>query len=230
MRDSGVKRTEPSMATDKDRTEQRRIRFRLMLGILHQQGTSQQEVGLRTGAGPQYVSDVKTGRRALTELFARRLAQEFGVDHQWLLTGRGRLRQGEIRDQILRHRSPAGPMVLPVLELLVSGDPWTAPCWDGSTVELTGLAAAMAAERAVDPYVLRLRHGDRDGRLRVNDLVLISQAAEPDATLVVASIGGSLRLIRVGRSGLKRDLETGESVPPDTQTVGHCVAVVWGPL
>ena len=91
-------------------------------------------------------------------------------------------------------------------------------------------AAVAAAERAVDPYVLQLGHGDRDGRLRIGDLILISQAPEPEAPLAVVRGDGFSRLVRCSRSGRWRDVENGDPVADYPEVVGRGVAIVWGSL
>ena len=65
----------------------RRERFSQVLDALEKQGLSQREIAMRACVPPQYFSDVKLGRRSLSELFARRLGEEFDVDHIWLMTG-----------------------------------------------------------------------------------------------------------------------------------------------
>jgi len=91
-------------------------------------------------------------------------------------------------------------------------------------------AAVAAAERAVDPYVLQLGHGDRDGRLRIGDLILISQAAESEASLAIVRGDGFLRLVRRSRSGRWRDVESGDPISDEPEVVGRCVALVWRSL
>ncbi len=218
------------MGRQRQQIEERGHRLGLVLAMLRESGVSQHDIGVRTGVGSQYVSDVKNGRRALTELFARRLADEFGVDSRWLLTGIGVPPMSTL-DQVAgtrRGRSPT--VVLPVLPELVDGNPRAAACWDGTMVELGIPAAVAAVERAVDPYVLQLGHGDRDGRLRVRDLILISQAAEPEASLAVVRGDGFLRLVRCSRSGRWRDVENGDPLADNPEVIGRGIAIVWGSL
>lgn len=201
----------------------------MMLAMLAKQGVSQQQVGLRTGLGPQYVSDVKSDRRRVTELFARRLGEEFGVDVQWLLGT-------DTIPGLVARKSPSrmlpietAPLVLPVLPILVEGDPRHARCWDGTTAVLTGQAAHEAGRSRL-PYIWKLGHGDRNGRMRVNDLVLMSQDIDPDATIAVVRLEGELRLARVGKGGQWRDVESRHPLLREPEFVGRAIAVIWAPL
>ena len=63
----------------------RQERLEKLLQILAQQGQSQNHVAQRAGVPASYLSDVKKGNRSMTELFARRMAEEFRVDYRWLL-------------------------------------------------------------------------------------------------------------------------------------------------
>jgi transcriptional regulator with XRE-family HTH domain len=67
-------------------------RLRELLAELSQQFDTQQEIATRAGLTPQLLADLKQGRRPLTELVARRLADEYGVDFAWLL-GRSDVKQ-----------------------------------------------------------------------------------------------------------------------------------------
>lgn len=209
--------------------EQRHKRFRLALAWLRTRGVSQQQIALQTGVGAAYVSDIKAGRRALSELFARRLADKFDVDSDWILTGK-KSSFGYRLGLRLGRRGLGSLHGLPVLSEPIGGDPRSSPLWDGSTVELTSRAAQSAAERAVNPYVLRLGHADHAGRLQINDLILVSQAAAPDAQFVVVVVGDRLRLARLRDSGELRDVETGKRLPSKAPVVGHCIAIIWSPL
>ncbi len=60
-------------------------RLRELLQSLSDQGISQAQVARRAIVPAQHLSGVKNSRRPLTELFARRLGEEFGVDYYWLL-------------------------------------------------------------------------------------------------------------------------------------------------
>ena len=65
-------------------------------------------------------------------------------------------------------------VILPILSELIQGKPEDSPVWDGSRVEVSGIAAARA-QRATQPYVLRSPIEDKLGRIKKNDLLLIDQ-------------------------------------------------------
>lgn len=64
--------------------------------------------------------------------------------------------------------------MLPLLPTPVVGNPLRHKQWAGKLVPIVG-AAALAAEACTDPYILRLGRDDQSGRLRIGDLLLISQ-------------------------------------------------------
>ena len=72
---------------ERDRTDVNLPARRLgeLLILLGHKGLSQTQIAKRVGTPTQYVSDVKHGRRPLSELFARRLGEEFKVNFLWLL-------------------------------------------------------------------------------------------------------------------------------------------------
>ena len=129
----------------------------------------------------------------MTELFARRLHEEFGVDYLWLLGKPGAMEAPQIGAR--SNSSGTQTVWLPVFSNPVSGEPRTLPGWDGSSVEVVGAAAAKALS-AQQPYVLRLGADDRRSRLRKNDLILISQAHDADAEIQVLKLRGNLFLAR----------------------------------
>jgi transcriptional regulator with XRE-family HTH domain len=55
--------------------------------IKKNEGLSQSRGAIKAGMSPQYFTDIKTGRRVLTELMARRLEAHFPVRAAWLLWG-----------------------------------------------------------------------------------------------------------------------------------------------
>ena len=59
----------------------RAVRFGEFLTWAKQRGMSQTQVAARLGLPRQYVTNVKNRDRLLTESFARRVAEEFQVDH-----------------------------------------------------------------------------------------------------------------------------------------------------
>jgi plasmid maintenance system antidote protein VapI len=203
-------------------------RFTKLLESLAKEGISQRAAALRVNVPAQYVSDVKNGRRALTELFARRLAEEFGVDYQWLLGVRGSI--GVSQSSISASSSDARKVWLPVFSHPVSGEPQALAIWDGVSVELAG-AAAVKVLMADRPYVLRFGADDRHGLLKKNDLVLVSQAVNPAAELQVLKEGTKMFLAR-------RDADERWETVSTTGTIrghrvfvaGHCLGIVWRAL
>jgi hypothetical protein len=177
------------------------------------------------------LSDGRCGRRGLTELFARRLGGEFGVDYQWLMGGKGPKDAIPLRGPAAGRAEPraSGLLTLPVLPAPLEGEPQDAPLWDGSLVELTGAAAA-AAGRARRPYVLRLDADDRDGRLRAGDLILISQESSDKAEIGVIRLQGRLALARRLASAGWRNLTTGRRLTGKVEPVGCRIAIVWASL
>ncbi len=60
-------------------------RFNEFLEELAAKGVSQQEVAKRLGVSAQYVTDIKARRRRISELFARRLEDQFHRSRGWFL-------------------------------------------------------------------------------------------------------------------------------------------------
>ena len=173
---------------------------------------------------PQYLSDVRNEHRPLTELFARRLAEEFGFNFQWLLG----LEDSPERSVLSVPPSPREKIWLPMIGEAIAGEPREHPRWSGAYTEVSGIAAAKAA-RAVQPYVLQLGHGDREGRLRKGDFVLISQATAENAELSIVRCGKKILLAR--KKGAKwLRAATGEPLRGDCDVTGHCLGVVWSAL
>ena len=208
-----------------------RRRLQELLDTLSAEGVTQQQVAIRAGVPPQYLSDVRCGRRDLTELFARRLGEEFDVDYQWLLGVKGPTDAFPPKGSVAGRAEPraGGHLMLPVLHALAEGEPRDSPLWDGSLFEVGGAAAA-AAGRARQPYVLRLDADDRDGRLRAGDLVLISQGPSEKAELGVIRFQGRLVLARRAKSAGWHDLATGEILDGKVEMIGCCRAIVWALL
>lgn len=199
-------------------------RLAVLLQRLIEQGYTQQAVANQTGVPAQYLSDLKAGRRGLSELYARRLAEEFDVDLRWLL--------GETTDHeqpVLpgRGRSTERGVLLPVFSDPIEGELRDQPNWDGSSVEVCGAAAAKAL-LATQPYVLRFGASDHQGRLRKNDLLLVSQAVAELAEISVVRAHNRRFLARRGERGTWIRLAKGEALPGNAVPVGHCVGIIWG--
>ena len=139
-----------------------RRRLADFLQRLARQGLTQQQVASRANLPPQYLSDLKCGRRPMTELVARRLGEEFDINHHWLLGTSNTMEPPEPRSG---HSAalPAGNW-LPVWNIPIEGDPRANSAWDETMVEISG-AAADKLVHAQFPYALRFGHNDVKGRL-----------------------------------------------------------------
>ena len=143
------------------------------------------------------------------------------MDYQWLLGVKGPMDAVPPKGPVAgRAEGRAdGFLMLPVLHALVEGEPRDSPLWDGSLFEVGGAAAA-AAGRARQPYVLRVNADDREGRLRAGDLVVISQVPSDKAELGVIRFQGRLLLARRLRSAGWHDLATGRSLDGEMEMIG----------
>jgi plasmid maintenance system antidote protein VapI len=203
-------------------------RFMKLLESLAVKGISQQAAAIRMQVPPQYISDVKSGRRAVTELFARRFGQEFGIDYNWLLGAETGI--DVPMDSISAANPDTGKVRLPVLPHPVRGEPHTCATWDGTSVELAG-TVAMKVLIADKPYVLRFGAIDRLGIILKNDLVLISQANNPKAKIHVLSQGTKMFLAR--RNPRRQWEPVFKSRMISDQPIslaGHCLGIVWRSL
>jgi len=195
-----------------------------MLRQLGATGISQSLIARRANVPPQYLSDVRHGRRPLTELFARRLEEEFGYNFLWLLG----LEDSPKRAVSSVPPSPGEKILLPKIGEAIAGDPREHPSWRGDCLEVAGIVAAKAA-RAILPYVLELGHSDREGRLRKGDLVLVSQGTAEKPELSVVRCEKKILLAR--KKGPNwRGAETGEPLRGKCELTGHCVGVIWSAL
>lgn len=195
------------------------------LDRLKERGISQREVASRTKVSVQYLSDVKVGSRSFTELFARRLAEEYGVDYRWLL-GQSESMQPP-RLNVEGNTRVSERTLLPVFAQPIEGDPQTHRDWDGTTIEIVGAAAARSGN-ATRPYVLRIVGEDRRGRLRPNDLVLISQAIDGDAEIQAVKSGPKTLLARSVSSEEWEPLLPKKASLTSATSIGHVLGIVWG--
>jgi transcriptional regulator with XRE-family HTH domain len=199
-------------------------RLNELLEQLAQEGLTQQAAAARANLPPQYLSDMKRGHRTITELVARRLAEEFDLDHRWLLG-----------ISSTRNRPPlvapsGGGFWLPVLSHPVEGDPREHPDWDGTGIELAGFAVAKLV-RAVQPYVLRFGHNDiHQKRLKKKDLILISQGAPKKAEIAVVKSDKKAFLARRQDDGTWQRVANGATLPKTSVPIGYCVGVIWSSL
>jgi plasmid maintenance system antidote protein VapI len=195
-----------------------------LLQSLGEKGVNQSQVANRVHVPRQYLSDVVNRRRPLTELFSRSLANEFDFNHLWLMG----LEDSFERVVVTAPASSAARAWVPLVDEAIAGDPREHPRWSGACIEICGTAAVRAA-RAVQPYVLRLGHGDCKNRVRKGDFVLVSQAASDDCELNVVRCGKKIFLARkVSTRWLRAD--TGDPLRGDCETTGYCVGIIWSAL
>jgi transcriptional regulator with XRE-family HTH domain len=180
---------------------------------------SQQSVASRVGISAQYLSDLKQGRRPMTELIARRFAHEFGVSHEWLL-GRSEQKKPSLITE---------GKWLPILPHPVVGNPREARTWDGFGVEVGSHVVARIA-REIWPYVLRFGHADSLGRLQRGDLILVSQSTCPKAEIHVVQFRHKHVLARRHARGYFTRVANATQLPAECPVVGYCVAVIWSSL
>jgi SOS-response transcriptional repressor LexA len=146
-------------------------RFAEALQALAQKGFTQAAVGDRIGAAAQVISDLKNGRRQLSYAIALRLEEEFGIDHDWLLTGRGSIWRlpgqsaGEL-PQIAQSLT-----LLPLMESIVTRRPQEEGLWSMSLHPVPPQLAL--SEAGAIRYVLRIRNDDMAPQLTSGDLVVI---------------------------------------------------------
>jgi transcriptional regulator with XRE-family HTH domain len=202
----------------------RQLRIEKLLQALAGQGLSQNEIANRTGVAASYLTDVKRGTRSLTELFARRLAEEFHLDYRWLLGETGTMESFELGKVVVDKESSG--IWLPMFRHLVRGQPRSRPKWDGTCVEVCGVAAAHA-RTAIDPYVLQFRGKDPAGQLQRDDLLLISQTVKDLAKIQVVRVGRRLQLARkLPQGGWDCFVESGDV----DKVFGHVLGIVWRSL
>jgi transcriptional regulator with XRE-family HTH domain len=210
-----------------------RQRVNDLLELLAQQGLTQQQVASRANLPGQYLSDMKRGRRPVTELVARRLGEQFDVNYEWLLGTSNRMESSQTQPGFSAASSDASPAGswLPVLSFPIDGEPRANPEWDGTRVEIAG-AAVDKLLLAKFPYALRFGHDDVRGRLRKNDLVLISQSPSPDAEIrIVESKKNKQRFLARSMEEAWERVATGTKLPRNKWTeVGHCVGILWASL
>jgi transcriptional regulator with XRE-family HTH domain len=213
--------------SDRDVTDKLcRERLCELLKRLTQQGTSQQQAALRAGLPPQYLSDIKNGRRPMTELVARRIGQEFRIDYQWLLGLSDTIEPLVLRDA----PTPTGEKSwLPVFSQPISGDPQSLTQWDGTKREISG-AEATKLKLLKWPYVLKVGSDDIRGRLHLGDLVLISQTATEQSEISVIEFRKKLVLARRQSDKCWERITKGGNLPPDCLVIGHSVAILWSDL
>lgn len=198
-----------------------------LLERLSQQGHSQQEVAADAGLPAQYLSDIKHGRRPMTELVARRLGDAFQVNFQWLTVQSDSMEPDQESSSLSNPDS--GGTWLPLFPHPVEGEPRSSPAWDGSCVEISGPAAAKLVLTKW-PYVLRFGHNDIRKRLCRGDLVLISQTIFDEAEFSVVRYRKKSFLARLQPDGSWERAAYGDSLPGTCPVIGHAVGIVWASL
>lgn len=197
-----------------------------LLEPLLEQGMTQTQIAAKAGLPPQYISDIKRGRRPMTELVARRLGEEFHVNFQWLM---GTSSSMEFSSPSTSAQAASPTAWLPLFPHPIEGEPRQHPQWSGAGVELAGVAAGRIG-LAHFPYVLQFGRDDQQGRLRRNDLILISQAPQADAEIHVVRYRKKLFLARAHPEGGFQRVADEDRLPKNCPILGHCVGVVWSAL
>ena len=148
------------------------------------------------------------------------------ADLQWLLGGQNtrQTKQAALVERAIR----AGSCSVPLLPNPIEGDPREFRSWDGTCVEVAGIAAGKVLT-AENPYVLRFGANDHLGVLRKNDLLLISQESWSDAEIHAIKVGRKAFLARQTRSGWKPLQAKGFEITKPS-VIGHCVGIVWRAL
>jgi hypothetical protein len=200
-------------------------RLNQLIEELGQEGHSQVEMAMKANLPPQYLSDVKRGRRPMTELVARRISDVFAVNHEWLL---GQSDAKNVSPQ--KSGEKGGPALwLPLFPHPIEGEPSKHAAWDGSSWQVTGLAAVRAAS-AHRPYLLRFGNEDHLNRLQKGDVLLMTQAADECSQISVVRQKGKSYLARLDKNEKWIRLATGESLEAGPQVTGHCIGIVWSLL
>jgi transcriptional regulator with XRE-family HTH domain len=208
--------------------DQAEIRERLnrVLQELRDRGTTQREIARCIGVASQYFSDVKSGQKRVTKLFALRLGACYGFDHEWLMRG------GDPPALFfgLDPQSDRNLHVeLCVFDDPICGDPWSHPDWTPTTFDVSGVAAKQA-DRAQEPYILSFAGQDPEGELRPNDLIMISQKVSPKAKVHVVRRRHDLVLARKTNQGTWHRVPDGLALGRKVKAVGHCIGIVWRQL
>jgi transcriptional regulator with XRE-family HTH domain len=209
--------------------DQAAIRKRLQEGLkrLQELGMTQAEVARCVGVASQYLSDVKSGRKPVTKLFALRLRACYGLDDKWLM--RGGDPPAHFFELDLRPDLQMLLTELSVFDAPIIGDPESHPNEAKLRIDLAG-PAAQHAYRAKEPYLLRFVGKDPEGGLRQNDLILISQNVNRTAKIQVVRQQTDLVLARKIAQGVWQRVDNGQSLRRKVEAVGSCVAIVWRQL
>jgi transcriptional regulator with XRE-family HTH domain len=198
-------------------------RLSTLLEELAKKGVVQAQVAAAVGLTPQFLSDIKHGRRILSESIAHRLSERYQVDFEWLLG-----READSLTGSMFGPPPGSALWLPLFPWPIQGEPQMHPDWDGSYFHIPAIAAPKLAS-ALQPYILRYGNLDVDGRLRKGDLVLVSQSPNESAPIAVVREARKCFLARHKGQDWVR-LANGKSLSADSVVVGHCLGVLWSAL
>lgn len=190
------------------------------------QGFTQQKIAAELRIPPNYLSDLRHARRTINDQFCRSFAHQFQISFQWLASGEGPKSSPQISQL---NAAAMGNLVLPVLPKPCTGDPKQFQEWDGCQLEIAGAAAA-AAGRARSPYILRLASDDYASRLKVGDLILISQSVTGESEIAAIKHNNRLLLARKDKKNDWLALSNGKRLSAKTEIVGQCLGIVWANL
>lgn len=202
---------------------EQRERVKTLTKLILEEGISQVELAKRVGVKPQYLSDVKNGRKPLTDNFAYQLGRKMGKKWQVLLG------VSPVPQHLVGNEGFLTIIKLPVLSVPISGDPKKSKSWDSSFIEISGNVIPLI-EQAENPYILRIPHTCTDDRLWPDDMVLIDQSPSNAAKYIIVENKGTLTLAKRTDEGIK-NLADGTLLEEDElQQIGHIVTILMGRL
>lgn len=195
-----------------------------LLKLLSAQGHTQTQIAQRAALPPQYISDIKQGRRPMTELVARRIGDEFDVNFQWLLG------QSDTMEKTAIVANEGNRPWLPLFREPIEGEPRSHKKWSGAGLEISGVPAGRIA-LYTQPYILQYGRDDVQGRLQRGDLILITQEVRETAEIQVVRYRRKLHLARREvADGAWFRVANNNELPADSPVLGHCVGVIWSPI
>ncbi len=217
----------------------RRERIITVLTELSAEGKSQRFVAERLGIPAQYLSDYRAGRRRITEQVAQDFESKFGYNSYWLAGYSSVKNLTDLANWPADQppiRPPAGSSTqLPLLNLPIEGEPLRHPKFDGTYTQVAGAAEAKLSI-AKHPYILRFGGHDPEKRIHPGDLLLMSQSAPMECSLVENMIqvirhphGLDLARLR-GDQWIRLTCES-TKIPLAGSTVqGHAIGITWSAL
>ena len=207
--------------------EKAKVRLQEFLHAQAARGLTSDQVAALVDLPARCLSQIKHGRRTMSELVARRLAERFGVNHAWLLGTSDSVDPPAVWSAL----GPDPPPVwLPLFHApIFHSEPRLHPSWERQVVALSCTAAARAM-RAATPYILHFADRDDEGRLHPGDLILMSQMPCHNASVHVISYRNEILLARNEEHGGWRRLADGGKIWSGATVVGHCVGIIWSEL